>query len=55
MVTDYENRMKHAKEHTVLPPKPNYKQIEKFVMYVNEEAIKNYWRIIYAVAWEFCW
>lgn len=40
MVTDYENRMKHAKEHTVLPPKPNYKQIEKFVMYVNEEAIK---------------
>lgn len=40
MVSDYERRMNYAKEHTVLPPKPNYKQIEEFVMYVNEEAIR---------------
>lgn len=40
MVSDYERRMNYAKEHTVLPPKPNYKQIEEFVVYVNEEAIK---------------
>lgn len=40
MVSDYERRMNYAKEHTVLPPKPNYKQIEEFVVYVNEEAIR---------------
>lgn len=40
MVSDYERRMNYAKEYTVLPPKPNYKQIEEFVVYVNEEAIK---------------
>ena len=32
--------MQYAKEHTVLPPKPNYKRIEEFVLYVNSEAIK---------------
>ena len=40
MVSDYDRQMNYAKEHTVLPPKPDYKQIEEFVMYVNEEAIK---------------
>ena len=40
MVSDLEKRMQYAKEHTVLPPKPNYKRIEEFVLYVNSEAIK---------------
>lgn len=40
MVSDYDRQMNYAKEHTVLPPKPDYKQIEEFVMYVNEEALK---------------
>ncbi len=40
MVDKYEKRMEYAKQNTSLPVKPDYRQIEEFVMYVNEEAIK---------------
>ena len=40
MVSDLEKRMNYAKEHTVLPPKPDYKRIEEFTMMANMEAIR---------------
>lgn len=39
MVTDFEKRLKYAKENTSLPSKPNMKQIEEFVMSVNRRVI----------------
>ena len=35
MVHDYESRIEYAKEHSVLPPNPNYRQIDDFLMNVN--------------------
>ena len=40
MVDEFEKRMDYAKKYTALPEKPDYKRIEEFVMYVNEQAIK---------------
>ena len=40
MVSDLEKRMNYAKEHTVLPPKPDYKRIEEFTMMANMETIR---------------
>ena len=39
MVTAGEKRMEYAYANTSLPDKPNYKQVEEFVMSVNERAI----------------
>lgn len=35
MVHDYESRLEYAKEHSVLPPKPDYRGIDDFLMSVN--------------------
>ncbi|MBQ2856478.1 MAG: nucleotidyltransferase domain-containing protein [Bacteroidaceae bacterium] len=35
MVHDYESRLEYAKEHSVLPPKPDYKRIDDFLTTVN--------------------
>lgn len=39
LVTEYEKRLKYAKENTGLPTTPNMKRIEEFVMEVNRRAI----------------
>lgn len=39
MVTEGEKRMEYAYANTSLPDKPNYKQVEEFVMSVNERSI----------------
>ena len=40
MVSDYESRLEYAKEHSVLPPKPDYKAIDDFLMQAN-------WGVLY--------
>lgn len=35
MVHDYESRLEYAKEHSVLPPKPDYKKIDQFIVAIN--------------------
>ncbi len=39
LVTDYERRLKYAKENTDLPAAPNMERVEEFVMEVNRRAI----------------
>ena len=39
IVSDFEKRLKYAKENTSLPVKPNMKRIEEFVMSVNMAAL----------------
>ena len=39
IVSDFEKKLKYAKENTSLPAKPNMKRIEEFVMSVNKAAI----------------
>lgn len=40
MVSDLEKRLEYAKKNTSLPDAPDKKQVEEFVMHVNEEAIR---------------
>ena len=40
MVNDYEKRLDYAKNNTSLPSKPNYKEINEFVMSVNERIVR---------------
>lgn len=40
MLTDYEKKLEYAKLNTNLPEKPNYKEIEEFVISVNERVIR---------------
>lgn len=37
--SDYEARLRYAKENTSLPEKPNMKRIEEFVVSVNEKSV----------------
>ena len=39
LVSDFEKKLKYAKENTSLPAKPNMKRIEEFVMSVNKAAL----------------
>lgn len=39
MVDEFEKRLDYAKKNTALPEKSDYKKIEEFTMYVNEQAI----------------
>lgn len=39
MISECEKRLEYAAENTSLPDKPNYKQVEEFVVSVNERAI----------------
>lgn len=39
MVTEYENRLAYAKEHSVLPDKPNMKKINKLVIEANSAML----------------
>ena len=39
MVSEYEARMQYAKKNTNLPPKPNMKKVQEFVMDVNKDVI----------------
>lgn len=39
LVTDYERRLKYAKENTDLPAAPNMERVEEFVMEVNRRVI----------------
>jgi hypothetical protein len=41
MVNEYEKRLQYDKENTSLPEKPNEKQINEFVMSVNERIVKD--------------
>lgn len=41
MVNDFEKKLEYAKENTTLPDKPNYNQIEEFMMSVNEKVIRD--------------
>lgn len=41
MVDEYEKKVEYAKQHTSLPDKPNYKEINEFVMSVNERVVKD--------------
>ena len=40
MVDQLEKRLEYDKKNTSLPPKPNYKKINEFVMSVNERVVK---------------
>lgn len=39
MVNEFEERLDYAKENTSLPKKPDYKKINDFTMYVNEQVV----------------
>lgn len=39
MVADYEKRLRYAKANTNLPPRPNMKRIQEFVMDVNRKSL----------------
>lgn len=41
MVDEYQYKMEQAAKHTLLPKKPNYKEVEEFVMSINEKVIQN--------------
>lgn len=41
MVNDYEKRLDYAKNNTSLPDNPDYKQINDFVMSVNERVVRD--------------
>jgi predicted nucleotidyltransferase len=41
MVDEMENRLGYLKDHTVLPDKPDYERIDKFLEEINGEIIKN--------------
>lgn len=41
MVDEMENRLEYLKGHTVLPDKPDYERIDRFLEEVNMEIIKN--------------
>lgn len=38
LINDYEKRLEYDKKNTSLPPSPDYKRIEEFVMEVNTDA-----------------
>lgn len=40
MVDDFEARVKYAAENTSLPDNPNYKEIDEFLMSVNERVVR---------------
>lgn len=40
MVDRLEKRLEYDKKNTSLPPKPDYKKINEFVMSVNERVVK---------------
>ena len=39
MVSDYEQRLRYAKANTNLPPRPDMKRIQEFVMDVNRKSL----------------
>jgi hypothetical protein len=39
MLEDYENRLKLATAHSILPDEPDMKKVEQFVEYVNRRAV----------------
>ncbi len=41
LLSDYEKRLDYAAKNTELPDKPNMKQIEEFVMHINEKVIRD--------------
>ena len=41
IVSDYENRLHYAAEHTFLPEEPDMERVQEFVMSVNERVVKN--------------
>lgn len=41
LIDNFEAHIKYAKENTDLPENPNYKEINEFVMSVNERVVKN--------------
>ncbi len=44
MVDEYQHKMEQAIKHTILPKKPNYKEVEDFVMSINEKVITDVYR-----------
>lgn len=40
IVNEYEKRLTYDKDNTDLPEKPNYKEIQEFMMYVNELVVR---------------
>lgn len=40
MVNEFEKRLEYAREHTSLPDEPDYKEINEFVMSVNERVVR---------------
>lgn len=40
MVDEYEKKLEYAKQNTSLPDNPNYKEINEFVVSVNERVVK---------------
>ena len=41
MIDEMERRLQYAAQNTVLPDKPDYKQIEEFVISVNERRLRD--------------
>lgn len=39
LVSEYEKRLKYARENTSLPAKPDIDRVEEFMMSVNERVI----------------
>ena len=40
LLNEYEKRFEYAKEHTALPKTPDYKKINEFKAYVNEQIVR---------------
>ena len=41
IVDEFENKLNYLKEHTDLPPNPDYERINKFLREANYKVIKN--------------
>ena len=40
MVREYERKLEYAREHTVLPARPDMKKIQELVMEVNRSCLR---------------
>lgn len=40
MVREYERKLEYAREHTVLPERPDMKKIQELVMEVNRSCLR---------------
>lgn len=41
LLNDYEKKLDYAATHTILPDHPDFKQVQEYVMEVNEKVVRD--------------